>query len=856
MNFNRYITIIMSVTATIFLCTIPVSAVELFNTASNLVTYSPGFENGTSGWYTSGGEIIEAASAPEGTHCAKLPDSTSAQNWRSRKYTITPGKDYQLRFDYITTVGAEGNPQVRFRFFSSGTFMGESVQVLSLTEGIWTSVYISGICPYYASSFDVFFTTNTFGTFTGTTAIDNVRVYAHNDYDYSKPYSPADGSKGWPTKLTLRWPQNTQASAYLVYTGTDFNSVDAADITLTPADFNIDSKVNLNDFALLAIQWQQNISTLAGDKADTNNDNIVDIFDLGEVAAYFTTSNDIPDSYMAHCFSSELSITLPETKQDYYWRVDCLVNSQVQKGATMNFNCEDYLDYDLAAPQQIYSIDNSVLTKTQQVMIQSIQGLVARERPELFIKNDANSKWLTDFANRYGITVTKVSDVCGTTSQIRWVLNYYDDKYDSYIICDSWDDPHSLTAAVSLAAARDKTIIVDIDDIGYMTNKGKTKAADTRGHNEKEVWDLKKDIYTKNAIFVQRDDMNSHGANLRDIPIAIKAFTWWYPDLDSTSEVFDSYNKNIPCYGWDSPVMSGEGNAVKYHSEHSMFSLVTDWSLNLSLYAGMANYQPEITFEQPCSDNVYTPEENVHYVTFILSDMDNANTIFDAAGWIENTSRYASSYRGKFAMGWGMPPVMTKLGPSVMKWWYDNATEKDCFVAYCSGMDYFNPSHFPDMDIHAAHLESYLEKADIKNLAIIDSVMPAKPLSDDYYDTAKWYTRSERLRGLFYLEYMQYAMHSGKIFWFDGKPMVTARLDFRDDVFYSNVRDTAADLAASINELPTTPDNENGYSFVTVHAWSRGWNDVADCIKLLDSDVRVVTPDEMIEQLYLHNAGQ
>ena len=856
MKFSRHIAAVMSISVALLLTSLPLSAKELFETNNNLISYSPGFENGTNGWYTSGGQIIEVASAPEGTHCAFLPDSTSAQNWRSRKYTVSSGKDYQLRFSYITSSGADGNPQLRFRFFSGGTFMGESVQSLSLTDGQWETMYVTGICPYYASSFDVFFTTNTFGTFSGSVAIDNTQVYAHKDFDYSKPYSPADGSKGWPTKLTFRWPQNDQAYAYLVYTGTDYNEVNNANIDVMPADFDIDTKVNIRDFALLAVQWQKNVSNVSGFKADTNNDNLIDVFDLGNVAAYFAQANDIPDSYLARCFSAEMQVTMPETNQDYYWRVDTLVNGEVQKGTTMFFNCEDYLDYNIAAPQHIYSIDNSDLSRTQQVLFQSLQGLIARERPELFIRNNANSMWLTDFVNTYGITHTNIDNVAGSITPLRWVLDHYDDKYDSYILCDAWNDSNSLTAAVSLAASLDRTIVVDTSDLALMAGRGKTRVADSRGKNEKNVWDAKKDTYNKNAIFVQRDAIGGHGANLRDMPIAIKAFTWWYNDLDATSEVFDAYNKNIPCYGWDSPVMAGEGSAVKYHSEHSMYSLVTDWSLNLSLYAGMANYEPEIEFSQPCSDNEYTPEDNVHYVTFILSDMDNANTIFDVAGWIDNTNRYSNQYRGKFAMGWGMPPVMTKLGPSVMKWWYDNATEKDCFVAYCSGMDYFNPSHFPDMDIHAAHLEQYLEKADIKNLAIIDSVMPAKPLSDDYYETAKWFTRIKRLRGMFYLEYMQYAMHGGEIFWFDGKPMVTARFDYRDNIFYSNVKATASDLAASINAMPATPNNENGYTFVTVHAWSRGWNDVADCIRLLDSDVRVVTPDEMIEQLYLHNVGQ
>ena len=60
-------------------------------------------------------------------------------------------------------------------------------------------------------------------------------------------------------------------------------------------------------------------------------------------------------------------------------------------------------------------------------------------------------------------------------------------------------------------------------------------------------------------------------------------------------------------------------------------------------------------------------------------------------------------------MGWGMPPIMMKIGPTVMKWWYDNAYETDCFIGYCSELDYFNPSKFPELDLHMSHLDIFAQ---------------------------------------------------------------------------------------------------------------------------------------------------
>jgi hypothetical protein len=82
--------------------------------------------------------------------------------------------------------------------------------------------------------------------------------------------------------------------------------------------------------------------------------------------------------------------------------------------------------------------------------------------------------------------------------------------------------------------------------------------------------------------------------------------------------------------------------------------------------------------------------------------------------------------------------------------------------------------------------------------------------------------------------------------------MVTARFDFRQETFYSAVRPTAAELAKSINALPKDPTRPEGYTAVTVHAWSKGVDDIYDTIQLLDANVRVVNAEEFIDLIALN----
>ncbi len=829
----------------------------IYDTSVNLISVNPSFESNTWGWYNAGG-TIDSTTASDGVRSGKL-SATAGQtcDWRSQGYTtVVPGESYKFIFDYKTSSGATGKPQIRLRFYaiSGGAFMGEIQRDLSLTNNNWQTVTATMACPNVPCTVDVFYTTNRFGSFNGYAWLDNVKLHP----ELEELYVPADGSEGWSDEPFLRWPEVPEADAYLLYTGNSYEEVDAAEYPIYPGDFDLDAKVDLEDFALLGKQWLTGELPASGPVADTNNDGLVDISDLSTVATYFTESNEIPLPFeMVRYDYPFKKIYFPGSDATYYWRVDTLIDGEVERGPTLEFSCRDYLDYNIAEPTYIYYVRDTYMSQTQQVMFQSLEGLIARDKPELYLLTSWNEAWLADLKSNYGINYTSAAGMAGGGDKaLGWVLDRYASRYSGYILCDSYNDPDSLTAAISLAAAMESAIVVDVEDEGYMTSRNKPRLADMRGKDEKWVWDNYKDNFTKEAIFVQRSDINSHGKRLRDLPITLRALTWWNSSYNDTEEVFSEYKKNIPCYGWDSPVMSGEGGAVRYHSEHSMYTVVTDWSLNLSLFAGMASHEPKITFKQPCSDNKYTSEDNVHYVTFIISDMDNANVLFDYTGWAVNTNRYASPYRGRFAMGWGMPPLMTKLGPSVMKWWYSRATEKDCFVGYCSGADYFNPSHFPDLDIHTSHLVEYIKEADLKTMLIIDGLMPEKSLSQDYYEVAKHYTIFGAIRGLFYLEYQRYAPYDGDIYWFDGKPMMTARYDFRSDAFYSAVRTTPESLAASINALPATPENQNGYTFVTVHAWSKGWNDVLQCINLLDSDVRVVTPNEIIEQLYMHNVEE
>ena len=222
-------------------------------------------------------------------------------------------------------------------------------------------------------------------------------------------------------------------------------------------------------------------------------------------------------------------------------------------------------------------------------------------------------------------------------------------------------------------------------------------------------------------------------------------------------------------------------------------------------------------------------------------------------------------------MGWGMPASMTELAPTVMDWWYRVATSNDTFAVPAGGLGYTYPSMYSPQghQKHMIQLEHLMKKGDLEHLVITESFWPNELTYANYSQYAEPFAQIENMRGLFLIDvngdYARYGRRADvgeaeRIYWFNDKPLVPCRFtlwnsynpDTGDPGQYEGLSRTPAQLAATLNSLPTDPCDPDSYSFVFVHAWSYTMPDIKDCIDALDPDVRVVTPQELIEQIYIN----
>ncbi len=483
----------------------------------------------------------------------------------------------------------------------------------------------------------------------------------------------------------------------------------------------------------------------------------------------------------------------------------------------------------------------------QFIAIQTLQGVVSRtNRPRIWI--DAGDPVFVDYlAEKYDIQLDRryAQDFPALLKTLR--------PYTSgrYVLYDLRDKP-SVSAATTMAGLLDGPAI-DVDLETAALAAGYLRAADVRGKDCRWVYENFGDQLNRHAVIVHTHKEREHrsAACLRDWGPALKALDWWYKDEEYSRKVYSGLVPCSPVYGWLDPTTTDEGLSIKLHSEEGLFQIPSDWMVNLSVHASMHNALKNKRFTQKADRTIPPREENVHYVTFILSDMDNILTEIGTHSFYSQSKFYRNPHRGKFPMSWGMAPSLVELSPAGIEMWYQEATPNDVFVAYC-GVGYFYPSFFPAMQTHAKRLAGLMEQADLRTILLIDRLLPEKKLDRDYEQTIRWFASLEQVRGMFYLEYIQYAPYNGKIFWFQNKPMITARFDFRSEPFYPAVRTTASALAQSINELPKNPAAPEGYTFVTVHAWSKGLDDIYETIQLLDAEVRVVNAETFIELVRLN----
>ena len=450
----------------------------------------------------------------------------------------------------------------------------------------------------------------------------------------------------------------------------------------------------------------------------------------------------------------------------------------------------------------------------EKVSLHSMMGLLARSKPRIL--RDVNN-------NRHLVEEAGIVVIDSFYQHYAKLLNRFASHFSGYILCKAKD--RSANVALSISPLFNALVIPEEVEQAARA-AGLKKMMDVRGKNEK--WALRNygDAFSK-TIASYQNSSEERGAFLGDYSVFTGAFQFWDNKSKGAlaKKVYKRMNSNASFFG----AWPDEYKTVEQLSKRSLMVHASDWALNLST---LTNINASI-LKQKESDS-FKVVSNVHTVCFVMSDGDNIQWLLNA---FNDTATWNSSLRSHLNLGWTISPALTELAPVVYNKYVNLVTSsgngRNYLVASPSGRGYYFPSLYPELEKESSLLNSYMKKAGLGIVNIIDT--------DNGKLNEKAYLDQPAIDALFVYSFGKYyTAKNGKITWQGEKPCIGGRYALWEGA------NTSQSLAELLNKASTNIYSEDGYSLVPVHVWSRNTRDVLNCVQQLNQHVRVVAPDEFV----------
>ncbi len=475
-------------------------------------------------------------------------------------------------------------------------------------------------------------------------------------------------------------------------------------------------------------------------------------------------------------------------------------------------------------PNHLYVICEDKMTKEEQTMISALQGIIStKSNSQIYIlsKNEPDYKiWLDDLNNNYNICYENISDPWKLLNKFKSLLKGY--------ILHSNSNPSSINNSCSLASLKDALPIEESLETKVNSLGINILIEDCRNTNSYWSYENLWNSGLNHSTVIELSPDKSMA--LRDYAIMSKSLIFYEDNTNDTTlreQIFNSMDETARCLGWG----TDEFNNVSIASKYGVDIIASDWSYNLSV---LSSFNPT---PQTQKAQIEIPEDdNVHYVTFIMSDGDNQQWLLGSN--YSSEKWYGSKNRGNFNLGWTLSPSLYFLAPTVFNKYYESAI-LDYYLVSPSGNGYIYPSKYPKDKLvnYTNRLNEYMKKVDEKYVVIIDD--------NSFYDIDLWdkYTSCSNIDGLFYLNYKRGNNYNGEIIWSNNKPIVSCRDLLWDDLENEDELINYINSRVNLDYIDIT--NPESYTFVYVHVWSKDMDNLQKVINKLNSNpkIKVVTPD-------------
>ncbi|HET6384830.1 MAG TPA: GxGYxYP domain-containing protein [Armatimonadota bacterium] len=345
--------------------------------------------------------------------------------------------------------------------------------------------------------------------------------------------------------------------------------------------------------------------------------------------------------------------------------------------------------------RHLFVMDLTKQTPDWQILLLSLQGIVNRQRPEIYaLFNNTDPFWLKQMIQHHDIVS---AEQVGHPADL---IKRFRSRIKGMVITDP-----ALPASRNIA-----TMIAGVDNavIASPNLARQLKMpviADLRGR-----WHTSVDAYR--WAFDHLWPRLSHQViscsypeqmGLRDYLVENRVFTFWIsggidgarPYASPTAEaqlmekLLARMPANIPVVGYPwagKDVGIGEGPGVTLFAEFAKYLVGSVDASNLSVHSGIRIAR----FHQRPAPPAPALRNDRVYVSWVMSDGDNLPvlTVYNFPPLWQNP------LRGKFPIGWTISPSSYMLIPDVVRYYYSTATPNDDFIGAVSGIGYTYPDHY------------------------------------------------------------------------------------------------------------------------------------------------------------------
>lgn len=468
--------------------------------------------------------------------------------------------------------------------------------------------------------------------------------------------------------------------------------------------------------------------------------------------------------------------------------------------------------------RELWVIPHAAMSPAEQMLAQTLQGLLNREKPRLWLRSGSMYAVIEEQLKREGVTLREAASAWELLPRFRREVRG--------AVLYRRGTP-SVNVATSLCGVLD-AVAVEESLRERAEAAGLPILADAREMGEREALTRYRDQFARGVLVEQSPGKPGH---LRDFAVARRAFTFFATEPAFRTEAARALGPEAIVYGWG----DDESEWVSGLSRANATGAPADWCLNLSALAKL----PAGRLRRPRRP-VLNAAESGRTIAFVMSDGDNLQWL--CGDFVGNARYWASPRRGQFPMTWEVSPLLSEVAPRVLQHLYATATPNDAFVAGPGAPGYTFPHLQPDRKALARQAAPLFRRADLGIASVLNANAGHLRESALLLDLPD-------VEGVLYKAYSPYHRHRGEIYWREGKPCVSYRFLLWDGIMGPE------DLAREVAQMPAAPRTDpNSYALVNVHAWSYGaiggpLEAVRRAIDLLPPGTRVVTADQLIGML-------